>query len=95
MRERERERGRDTGRGRSRLHAGSLTWDRVSRIMPWAEAGAKPRSHPGIPQKHTSDLCSSLEGVCVLSLKSQKEQGVQGLADGLSSGRLQAPDLRG
>ena len=53
------EKGRDTGRGRSKLHAGSLTRDWVSRISritswvsrisPWAEGGAKPLSHPGCP----------------------------------------------
>ena len=52
-RERERQAGRDTGRGRSRLHAGSLTWDSIlgTRIMPWAESGAKLLSHPGCPIK--------------------------------------------
>ena len=25
------------------------TWSRVSRIMSWAEGGAKPPSHPGVP----------------------------------------------
>ena len=44
---RERERGRYTGRGRSRLHAlGARRGirSRVSRIVPWAEGGAKPLS---------------------------------------------------
>ena len=41
------ERGRDTGRERSRPHAGNPMWD--SRIMPWAEGGAKLLSHPGCP----------------------------------------------
>ena len=50
--ERHTERSRDASRGRSRLHAGSLTWDsiRVSRIIPWAEGGAKPLSHLGCPE---------------------------------------------
>ena len=50
--QRERERGRDTGRGRSRLHAGSPMWDSIPGLQdhaPWAEGGAKPLSHPGIP----------------------------------------------
>ena len=60
MRERERERGRDTGRGRSRLHAGSPTWDSISRfrIRPWPEGGAKPLSHPGGP---TNDFKTHLK----------------------------------
>ena len=48
----ERERGRDIGRGRSRLHAPGARRgirSRVSRIPPWAKAGAKPLRHPGIP----------------------------------------------
>ena len=48
MRERERERGSDTDRGRSRPHAGNPMWD--SRIVPWAEGGAKPLSHLGSEQ---------------------------------------------
>ena len=53
MRDTERERGRDTGRGRSRLHAGSLMWDLIPRTpgpRPGPKAGAKPLSHPGIPE---------------------------------------------
>ena len=51
-RERERERGRDTGRGRSRLHAGSLMWDRIPGLQDHAraEGSAKPLSHPGCPK---------------------------------------------
>ena len=53
VREREIERGRDTGRGRSRLHAGSLMWDRSQdpRIIPRAEDGTKPLGHRGCPHK--------------------------------------------
>ena len=48
---RDSERDRQTqAEGRSRLHAGSLMWDSIDiRITPWAEGGAKPLSHPGIP----------------------------------------------
>ena len=49
--------GRDTGGGRSRLHARSPMWlahkactSSDSRITPWAEGGAKPLRHPGLPQ---------------------------------------------
>ena len=48
MRDTETERGRDTGRGRSRLPAG--TQSQVSRIIPLAEGGAKPLSHPDCPE---------------------------------------------
>ena len=45
-----------TGSGtRSRTPSQTPSWD--SRIMPWAKAGAKPLSHPGIP---TSRLFCSL-----------------------------------
>ena len=50
--EREREREAETqaeGEARSMQGArrGTRSW--VSRIMPWAEGGIKPLSHPGIP----------------------------------------------
>ena len=50
--EKEREKGRDTGRGRSRLHVGSLMWERGtlfrdSRIAHWAAGGAKLLHHGG------------------------------------------------
>ena len=47
---------RERGRGRSRLHSMQGAWrgtrSRVSRIMPWAEGGAKPLSHRGCPLLH-------------------------------------------
>ena len=48
MRDTGRERGRYTGRGRSRLHAetGCGTRSGVARIMPCAEGGTIPLSHP-------------------------------------------------
>ena len=59
--QRHRERTRDPGRGRSRLHAGSRSGTRsqVPGVPPWAEGGAKPRSHRGCP----SPLISRWEGV--------------------------------
>ena len=57
MRNTEREGGRDTGRGRSRFHG---TQSRVSRIMPWAEGGAKLLSHPGCPEVVLNDKFSSI-----------------------------------
>ena len=62
MRDTQRERGRDTGRGRSRLHAGSPTRDSILGLdpgtpgpRPGPKAGAKPLSHPGIPNTETLD----------------------------------------
>ena len=52
MRERERERG--TGRGRSRLHAGEPDAGldpRTPGSLLGPKAGAKPLSHPGIPER--------------------------------------------
>ena len=53
----ERERGRVTGRGRSRLHAGSMHREPDVGFNPGSpgsrpgpKAGAKPLSHPGIPE---------------------------------------------
>ena len=47
-------RNRDTERGRTQAEGGtgsaSLQGARISRIMPWAEGGAKPLSHPGCPK---------------------------------------------
>ena len=57
MRDTERERGTDTGRGRSRPHAGSLMWDSIPGTPgshPGPKAGAKPLSHPGIPNNKLS-----------------------------------------
>ena len=51
--DRHRERGRDTGGGRSRFHAGSPMWDSILGLQDHAlgpKAGAKPLSHPGIPE---------------------------------------------
>ena len=50
--EKEKQRGRDTGRGRSRLHAGSpMGLDPgTPGSCPGPKAGAKPLSHPGIPE---------------------------------------------
>ena len=45
--------------GEAEGEAGSMqgprcgTRSRDSRIMPWAEGGAKPLSHPGCPQLHS------------------------------------------
>ena len=57
-RERDRDRDRDTGGGRSRLHAGSLMWNWVSRITPWAKSSAKPLSHLGCPEEVSLELSS-------------------------------------
>ena len=56
MRDRDRDREREA-ETQAEEEAGSMqgaqsrtqSWD--SRIMPWAEGGAKPLSHPGIPYK--------------------------------------------
>ena len=48
QREREREREAE-GEAGSMQGAQRVTLYRVSRIMPWAEGGAKPLSHPGCP----------------------------------------------
>ena len=51
MRDRERERERQAeGEAGSMQGAQCGTRSRVSRIMPWAEGGAKSLSHPGCPQ---------------------------------------------
>ena len=53
-REREREREAETqaeGEAGSMQGARCGTGSWVSRIMPWAEGGTKPLSHPGCPNK--------------------------------------------
>ena len=57
MRQTEREREREAeiqaeGEAGSRQGAGRGTRSRDSRIMPWAEGGTKPLSHPGCPRKN-------------------------------------------
>ena len=47
--ERERHRHRQRGEAGSTQGAQHETWSRVSKIMPWAEDGAKPLSHPDCP----------------------------------------------
>ena len=88
-RERRREREADTGRGRSRLHTGTQgpwcwTWSRVSRIMSWAEGGAKPLNHQGCPVVCFFALYSFIklqcrlpeheDSVCVPSLSTMSRQ---------------------
>ena len=59
MRDIERERGAETqaeGEAGSMQGARRGTRSQVSRIMPWAEGGAKPLSHLDCP-KHTFSYC--------------------------------------
>ena len=52
---REREREAETqaeGEAGSMKGTGCGTLSRVSRIMPWAEGGAKPLSYPGCPASY-------------------------------------------
>ena len=51
MRDTQREREAETGKGKAVSMQGAHrgTRSRVSRIRPWAEGGAKPLSHPGLP----------------------------------------------
>ena len=50
--------GAEIGGGRSRLHVGSPTWDSIPGLQdprtPGPKAGAKPLSHPGIPNSSRS-----------------------------------------
>ena len=62
-REREREREAETqaeGEAGSMQGAQRGTRSRVSRIIPWAEGGAKPLSHPGCPHQDFLWFCSNL-----------------------------------
>ena len=60
------------GEAGSMQEAQRETRSQVSRIMPWAEGGAKPLSHPGCPLSHINTLLIAEAAFCGYSDKNSK-----------------------